>query len=259
MARRDVSGSPVIPAIDVARGRTTKPAGIGGLSDPSDPVEVALHHRGQGAERVLMRILDPWEDRDSFLPLLRRMANLGVPLWVTVDNGVPGSAGDLAELLDLGAEAVGVFTASAERPSMLHHTSGRFGRDRVLGVMKVRRAGQGGWNVATRGGGTPVDARVWAAMLADLGAGLILPHSLDREGTGRGFDLELIQAMTEAVDARVAASGGCGTPRHLEAALARGAANVLVNRMLHEGACSLGEVTRHVRAGHTIADFPAGR
>ncbi|WP_202638746.1 HisA/HisF-related TIM barrel protein [Bailinhaonella thermotolerans] len=240
--------SPVIPTIDVAGGRTTEPSGISGLDDPSDPVEVAARYREQGAEGIFLDILDPWEDAATFLPIVRRAAELGAPLWVTVHNGVARSVDDLALLLDLGAAAVGISTTSVERPSVLHDTSRRFGAGRVVGVMNVRRAGDR-WNVVVEGGETetPLDACTWAAMLADLGAGCILPNSLDQEGTGRGYDLDLVRAMTGAVSVPVVASGGCGTLDHLVEGLAAGATYVLTNKMLHNGSHSVAEATRHLR------------
>ncbi|MFC9970986.1 HisA/HisF-related TIM barrel protein [Spirillospora sp. NPDC127200] len=242
--------SPIIPTIDIADGRTLDPSGIPGLADPSDPVEIIRRYREQGATRVFIDVQDSWDRCAASLKVVDRARAHGVRLWVTVANGIAPSADALDRLYEAGADAVGLSTTSVERPSVLHDVAERSGSDRVLGVMNVQRVAADRWNVVIQGDDveTPLDAVTWAQMLADLGAGHILPNSLDQEGTGAGYDLDLVRAMAEAVPVPVIASGGCGTLQHLCEGLAAGAAYALTQKMLHDGSHTVAEAEDHVRA-----------
>ncbi|GAA2612905.1 HisA/HisF-related TIM barrel protein [Actinomadura fulvescens] len=242
--------SPIIPTIDISGGRTIEPAGIPGLADPSDPLGVIECYRGQGATRVFLDVQDSWTDSAASLEVIRQARTAGVSLWVTVANGLAPSIEELERLIELGVEAVGLSTTSVERPSVLHTAAQRFGADRVLGVMNVQRADDARWNVVIQGDETetPLDAVTWAQMLTDLGAGHILPNSLDQEGTGAGYDLDLVRAMVKAVHVPVIASGGCGTLEHLREGLANGATYVLTQKMLHDGSHTVDDADSYIRA-----------
>ncbi|MEV4252176.1 HisA/HisF-related TIM barrel protein [Spirillospora sp. NPDC049652] len=245
--------SPVIPTIDIAGGRAVQPAGIAGLDDPGDPLGIIRSYRAQGATRVFLDVQDAWADSAASLSVIRQARDTGLSLWVTVANGIVPSDKELESLFELGADAVGLSTTSVERPSTLHTAAQRFGTERVLGVMNVQGSGDGRWNVVIQGDEqeTPLDAVTWAQMLTDLGAGHILPNSLDREGTGAGYDLDLVSAMAAAVHVPVIASGGCGTLEHLREGLAGGAAYVLTQKMLHDGSHTVAEANSYVQAGHS--------
>ncbi len=240
----------IIPTIDIVGGRATAPSGIPGLVDPSDPAEIIRRYRAQGATRIFIDVQDSWERSAAGLEVVERARANDVRLWVTVANGIAPSADALERLYEAGADAVGLSTTSVERPSVLHDVVERYGSDRVLGVMNVQRTADGRWNVVIQGEDveTPLDAVTWARMLTDLGAGHILPNSLDQEGTGAGYDLDLVRTMTEAVPVPVIASGGCGTLRHLHEGLAAGAAYALTQKMLHDGSHTVSEAEAHVRA-----------
>ncbi|MFI0424181.1 HisA/HisF-related TIM barrel protein [Spongiactinospora sp. 9N601] len=256
-ARETPYASAIIPCIDVAGGRAVPPAGIGGLSDPADPAEIASVYAEAGADRIFVDAQEPWAEHETFLPLLKRMTDAGADLWVTVDNGFMPSLGAAEALLGAGAAAVGMSTTSVERPALLHTFAQRHGAERVIGVMNASRVGGDHWNIAVRGGGqaTDLDAVTWARMLADLGAGCLLVNSLDMEGTGRGYDIPLTRAVADAVPVPVIASGGCGTLEHLHDGLTEGHAQcVLVNKMAHSGDHTIGEMTDYLRR-----EGPAGR
>ncbi|WP_242907712.1 HisA/HisF-related TIM barrel protein [Actinomadura terrae] len=241
--------SPVIPTIDIVHGRTVEPSGIQGLADPTDPIEIISHYGRQGAQRVFLDVQDSWDEWAASADVIRRADEIDVSVWITVADGFVPSLAHLESLLELGADAVGLSTTSVERPSMLHTAVQRYGSSRVVGVMNVQRVGDGRWNVVIQGDETetPLDAITWARMLADFGASHILPNSLDQEGTGRGYDLELVRAMADAVSVPVIASGGCGTLEHLRDGLRSGAAYVLMQKMLHDGSYSVADANSYVR------------
>ncbi|TDB83002.1 imidazole glycerol phosphate synthase subunit HisF [Actinomadura sp. KC216] len=245
-------GSPVIPTIDIAQGRAMRPSKITDLDDPCDPVEISGRYRDQGVRRVFLDVQEPWEHSDASLAVVERVGDIGVAPWVTVANGVIPSVDAVGSLLDVGADAVGISTTSVERPSMLHTAAQRFGVEHFLGVMNVQRTGGGRWDIVIEGGRTPVpvDAVTWARMLTDLGAGFVLPNSIDQEGTGEGYDLDLVRSMAGAVSVPVIASGGCGTLRHLRDAIVSGADYVLTQRMLHDGIFSAAEADAYIHHGH---------
>lgn len=234
----------VIPCIDVAGGKATPPSGIAGLSDPSDAVEIASVYLRDDAGPIFVDVQEPWTNHETFLPLLKQLSESGGHFWVTVDNGYMPSVEAAETLLDGGAAAIGLSTTSVEHPSVLHTLAQRHGNERIVGVMNVARTAGGRWNVAIRGGDqeTELDALVWANMLVDLGAGRLLVNSLDQEGTGRGYDLEMTRAVAASVPVPVIASGGAGSVEHLYAGLTAGAArHALVNNLFHSGGVTLAE------------------
>ncbi|MEV0618791.1 HisA/HisF-related TIM barrel protein [Nonomuraea sp. NPDC050404] len=242
----------IIPCIDVAGGRASPSSGISELSDAADAVEIASFYLRDAGGPIFVDVQEPWTNHETFLPLIRALNETGGQFWVTVDNGYMPSADAAELLLKAGAAAVGLSTTSVEHPSVLHTLAQRQGPDRVLGVMNVARAGEGRWNVAIRGGGqgTDLDAVVWAKMLADLGAGHLLANSLDREGTGSGYDLEMTSAIATAVSVPVIASGGAGTVEHLyEGLTVGGARHALVNNLFHSGAATVGEAYEFLDKG----------
>lgn len=232
----------IIPCIDVAGGRATPPSGIPGLADPADAVEIASVYLRDGAGPIFVDVQEPWTEHETFLPLIQALSGTGGTFWVTVDNGYMPSIEAAESLLAAGAAAVGLSTTSVEHPSVLHTLVQRHGSGRVVGVMNVARAGDGRWNVAIRGGEqeTDLDAVVWAKMLADLGAGRLLANSLDQEGTGKGYDLEMTPAIASAVGVPVIASGGAGAVEHLYEGLTTGGArHALVNNLFHSGQATM--------------------
>ncbi|WP_327391140.1 HisA/HisF-related TIM barrel protein [Streptomyces microflavus] len=242
--------SPVVPVIDVSKGLSVTPAAIGHLVDPQDPVALVEHYRDSGAKRIFVDILDSWQDTPAVLDLVARLARVSTGLWVSVENGSLPSLREADLLLGAGADAVSVSTSAFDRPSLIKSLADRHGPERVVGVLNVRRSGPETWLVCVDGGSrrTPLDAVVWARMLADLGAGYILPNSLDGEGGGTGYDMDLIRAMSCAVDVPVVASGGCGSAEHIHDALSlAGAKYAIVNKVVHSGRLSLSDALGHLR------------
>ncbi|MFT4647559.1 MAG: cyclase [Planctomycetota bacterium] len=231
--------SRIIPCLDVKDGRVVKGVRFQDLRDAGDPVERALAYVQQGAdELVLLDVSATPEGRGNAIETVRAVRRvLTIPL--TVGGGVHSVAA-AEELLNAGADKVAVNTAAVERPRLLRDLAQRFGSQCVvLAVDAARPQGNSctGWQVVTRSGTQRLGLPVldWVRDAVDLGAGEILLTSFDRDGTGDGYDLELVRAVADAVTVPVIASGGARTARHLEAALNAGASAVLAATILHDG------------------------
>jgi imidazoleglycerol phosphate synthase cyclase subunit len=225
----------VIPCLDVANGRVVKGIKFQGLRDSGDPVELAAAYADQDAdELVVLDVAATPEARGHHLEVIRAVRRV-LPLPLTVGGGVRAAA-DAEALLEAGADKVAVNTAAVKRPDLLAELAARFGSQcTILALDAARR--NGGWEVVIRSGRdhTGDDAVEWAARATGLGAGEILLTSWDRDGTGIGYDLELIAAIREAVTVPIIASGGASGPEHMVAALSAGADAVLAATIFHDG------------------------
>jgi len=244
----------VIPCLDVKAGRVVKGVRFENLTDQGDPAEAALRYAEQGADEIVfLDITAAPESRDTDLDWVRRTAEqVFIPL--TVGGGVR-SEEDARRLLLAGADKVGINSAAVADPDLLRRLARRFGSQCVVLSVDARRRPDGsGWEVVTQGGrkATGLDALSWIREGVARGAGEILLTSIDRDGTKDGYDLDLLAAVTSAVDVPVIASGGAGTPEHLAAGLAAGAAAVLAASIFHQGTYTVGEVKERLAA----AGFP---
>lgn len=225
----------VIPCLDVKDGRVVKGIRFQGLRDAGDPVELAAAYADQGAdELVILDVSATPEGRGHALEVVRAVREV-LPLPLTVGGGVRRTA-DAEALLDAGADKVASNTAAVDRPDLLDELAHRFGRQCTILALDAARRGDG-WEVVVRSGRdrTGRDAIGWAVEAVDRGAGEILLTSWDRDGTGDGYDLELLSAMRRAVPVPVIASGGADGPKHMAAALRAGADAVLAATIFHDG------------------------
>ncbi len=203
----------VIPCLDVDAGRVVKGVRFQELRDAGDPVQLAAHYDREGAdELVFLDITATLEDREATLDVVSRTAEeVFIPL--TVGGGVQ-TDDDVHALLRAGADKVSVNSAAVRDPSLLSRCADRFGTQCMVVAIDAKRR-EGGWDVFVDAGRTPTDrdAVEWAAeATARHGAGEVLLTSMDRDGTGEGYDLELLRAIAGAVAVPVVASGGAGTP-----------------------------------------------
>jgi imidazole glycerol-phosphate synthase subunit HisF len=252
----------VIPCLDVAAGRVVKGINFRDLRDAGDPAELAAAYDAEGADELTF--LDVTASsagrQTSYQAVSRTAEQVSIPL--TVGGGVR-SVDDVDRLLRAGADKVSLNTAAIARPELLAEATRRFGRQCIVLSVDARRAVKGdgeagggsGFEVTTHGGrrGTGIDAVDWARRGARLGAGEILLNSMDADGTGRGFDLELIRAVRRAVDVPVVASGGAGALADFAPAVEAGADAVLAASVFHFGKLRIAEVKQALRAaGHTV-------
>src|SRR3984885_5978478 len=216
----------VIPCLDIKDGRVVKGVNFVGLRDAGDPVEQAIIYDAAGADELcFLDITASVEARGTLLDIVRRTAEVCfMPL--TVGGGVR-TLDDIRALLLAGADKVSIMTAAVHDRDFVRRAAEKFGSQCVVVAVDAKQAGPGRWEVFTHGGRRPtgIDAVAWCRHVAELGAGEILLTSMDRDGTGRGFDVDLLRAVGAAVRLPVIASGGVGTLQHfVEGAEAGGTA-----------------------------------
>lgn len=235
----------VIPCLDVADGRVVKGVNFKGLRDMGDPVELAANYAAQGADEItFLDVTASVENRGTTYEMVQRAAEqVFVPL--TVGGGVR-SVDDVAQLLAVGADKVGINSAAIARPAVLNEISDRFGNQVIVLSLDVTRSSKtpSGFVVTTHGGRTltDIDAVAWAQEASERGAGELLVNSIDADGTKAGFDLELVALMREATDVPVIASGGAGELADFAPAIEAGADAVLAASVFHSGQLSVAEV-----------------
>jgi imidazole glycerol-phosphate synthase subunit HisF len=246
----------LIPCLDVKDGRVVKGVRFVALRDAGDPVEAALAYDAQGAdELVFLDITASHEERATMLDVVRRTAE-GIYMPLTVGGGVR-SLGDIRTLLRAGADKVSLNTAALERPALVEEAAHAFGSQCIvvaIDAKAARGAAEGepsgrSWEVYTHGGRRPAgrDALEWAREVERLGGGEILLTSMDRDGTGSGYDLALTRAVSEAVSIPVIASGGVGRLEHLREGLVEGRADAaLVASLFHFGRHTIAEAKHYL-------------
>lgn len=250
----------VIPCLDVDAGRVVKGSNFVDLNDAGDPIELAVRYDEEGADEIVFLDITATSDaRDSAVELARRAAdNVFVPF--TVGGGVR-KFDDAQAILDAGADKVAVNSAAVKDPELIEKIRGVLaGEVLVVAIDAKHREADDGWDVYTAGGriNSGRDAVEWAREAEQRGAGEILLTSIDADGTKQGYDLELTEAISNAVGIPVIASGGAGGVQHMVEAFEAGASAVLAASIFHFRELSIGEVKRQLlEAGIDIRPFGA--
>ena len=243
----------IIPCLDVKEGRVVKGVNFVGLRDAGDPVEQAKIYDQAGADELcFLDISASAEGKETMYDVISRTAeNVFLPL--TVGGGV-SEVSDYQRLLACGADKVSVNSAALRNPQLIADAAQRFGAQCVVVAIDVKTV-DSVWKVFSHGGRreTEWQALDWAREVARLGAGEILLTSMDRDGTGAGFDLELLQAMRKTISLPIVASGGVGELQHLVDGAKNGANAVLAASIFHFGTHSIPEAKQYmVDAGISV-------
>ncbi len=246
----------VIPCLDVAGGRVVKGVNFLNLQDAGDPVELAAKYAEQGADELtFLDVTATVDGRATTYDVVRRTAEqVFVPL--TVGGGVR-EVDDVAKLLAVGADKVGINSGAIARPEVIGEIADRFGAQVLVLSLDVRRSDKqpSGFVVTTHGGKheSDLDALAWCKEAVDRGAGELLVNSMDADGTQNGFDLELISQVRAIADVPVIASGGAGELEHFPPAVSAGADAVLAASVFHYGKFTVGDVKQALHsAGHEV-------
>ncbi|MCW5828622.1 MAG: imidazole glycerol phosphate synthase subunit HisF [Deltaproteobacteria bacterium] len=242
----------IIPCLDVKDGRVVKGVNFVNLRDAGDPVEIARAYNDQRADELcFLDITASHEARDIMLDVVRRTAET-VFMPLTVGGGVR-TIEDIRKLLEAGADKVSINTAAVDRPALVEEAALAFGSQAIVVAVDARRVTDSDaprWEVFTHGGRreTGLDAVTWAWEMARRGAGEILLTSMDRDGTGEGYDIGLTRAVVKAVPVPVIASGGVGKVEHFYEGLAEaGADGALAAGVFHFGQLTIGQVRAYLR------------
>ena len=237
----------IIPCLDVNDGRVVKGINFVELKDAGDPVEIAKSYNEQGADELtFLDITASSDGRGLLFDIIEKVANqIFIPL--TVGGGVRNCE-DIRNLLNSGADKVGINTSAILNPNFVSESSSRFGSQAIVVAIDAKKVDDH-YEVFTHGGrnATGIDAIMWAKKMADYGAGELLITSMDRDGTKSGFDNNLMKSISKSVDIPIIASGGVGTLKHLVDGVKDGEADaVLAASIFHYGEYSIQEAKNYM-------------
>ncbi len=240
----------IIPCLDVKDGRLVKGVNFVDLRDVGDPATNAAAYDQAGAdELVFLDITATIENRDTMIDAVKRtVAAISMPL--TVGGGIR-TVDDIQRMLDVGVSKVSINTAAVRNPDIVAQAAEKFGSEKITVAIDTRTSDNlpSGFEVMVRGGaeGAGIDAVAWARQVESLGAGAILPTSMDADGTLAGYDIPMTRAIADAVSLPVIASGGAGTLEHLREAIVEGHADaVLVASIAHFGTYTIGQMKAYL-------------
>ena len=242
----------VIPCLDVKDGRVVKGTNFVKLRDAGDPVEIAKAYDAAGADELcFLDITASHEDRSIIFDVVRETAEqCFMPL--TVGGGVK-AVEDIRKLLLAGADKISINTSAVKNPELIKQASEKFGSQCIVVAIDAKTVSgpeePARWEIFTHGGreATGIDAIEFAKKIVALGAGEILLTSMDRDGTGEGFNLPLTRAIADAISVPVIASGGVGTLDHLVDGIKEGhATGVLAASIFHFGTFTIEQAKRHM-------------
>ena len=237
----------IIPCLDVNDGRVVKGINFVELKDAGDPVEIARSYNEQGADELtFLDITASSDNRGLLFDIIEKVANqIFIPL--TVGGGVRNCE-DIRNLLNVGADKVGINTSAILNPNFVSESSSRFGSQAIVVAIDAKKIDDH-YEVFTHGGrnATGINAIEWAKKMADFGAGELLITSMDRDGTKKGFDNNLMKSISDVVDIPIIASGGAGSLKHLVDGIKEGEADaVLAASIFHYGEYSIKEAKKYM-------------
>ncbi len=242
----------LIARLDVKGENLIKGVHLEGLRVIGAPQEYAKKYYEQGADELIyMDIVASLYGRSNLLDIVRRTAH-DVFIPMTVGGGIR-TVDDVASLLRAGADKVAINTAAVKRPDLIREVARKFGSQCMVLSIEAKRQEHGKWEIYTDCGRerSGIDALEWATRGVNSGAGEILLTSIDQEGTRKGFDIELVAAISNAVSVPIIVSGGYGQPEHLNQVVKAGADAVAIADALHYDRVTIGHV-RHIAHSFNI-------
>ena len=240
-----------MPCLDMKEGRVVKGIHFVDLKDAGDPVENAAFYEKEGADELAMLdIAATVENRKTRLEWVKNVSSI-IHIPLTVGGGI-STLEDIESVLKAGADKVSMNSAAVKNPDLIRQAAQRFGQEKVTVAIDARRNKKmaSGFELVVSGGTQPVgkDAVAWAKQCQELGAGAILPTSMDGDGTQTGYDLEFTKAISDAVNLPVIASGGAGKLEHFYEGVIHGGAQILLAAsVFHYRLLKIKEVKEYLR------------
>ena len=241
----------IMPCLDMKDGRVVKGVHFVDLREAGDPVENAAFYQKEGADELAMLdIAATLENRKTRLTWVEKVAAvINIPL--TVGGGI-STLEDIELVLGAGASKVSMNSAAVKNPALINEAAKKFGPDKITVAVDAKRntAMPSGFELVVSGGTKPVgkDAIAWAKECEQRGAGVILPTSMDGDGTKAGYDIEFTRAISSGVKAPVVASGGAGKREDFYEAVVKGGASILLAAsVFHFRLLSIQEVKNYLR------------
>jgi imidazole glycerol-phosphate synthase subunit HisF len=241
----------IMPCLDMKNGRVVKGIHFTDLRDAGDPAGNASFYQQEGADELAMLdIAATVENRKTRIEWVRNVASV-ISMPLTVGGGV-AELGDIEQLLEAGADKVSINSAAVKQPDLISEAAKKYGSDCITIAIDARRnkTMQSGFELVVSGGTKPVgkDAVEWAKQCEELGAGVILPTSMDGDGTQAGYDLEFTRSISDAVKLPVIASGGAGKLQDFSDAVLQGKAGILLAAsVFHFRVLSIRQVKEYLR------------
>jgi len=241
----------IMPCLDMKEGRVVKGIHFVNLKEAGDPVENATFYEKEGADELAMLdIAATVENRKTRLEWVNNVSSV-IDIPLTVGGGI-STLEDIELVLNAGADKVSMNSAAVKNPDLIRQAAQRFGQNKITVAIDARRNKKmaSGFELVVSGGTQPVgkDAVDWAKQCQELGAGAILPTSMDGDGTQAGYDLEFTKAISDAVNLPVIASGGAGKLEHFYEGVIRGGAQILLAAsVFHYRLFKIREVKEYLR------------
>ena len=239
----------IIPCLDVKDGKVVKGVHFEDVKIAGDVIENASFYNKEGAdELVFLDISATIEGRKTMVDLVKKVAKV-VSIPFIVGGGIRNLE-DIEELLEGGVNKVSINTAVVKNPSLIKTASEKFGSEAIIVAIDAKKVEEGTWGVYIESGRTPtgLDAIEWAKKVESLGAGALLPTSIDMDGTKEGYDIGLTRSIKEAVEIPVIASGGAGTLEHIYEVLTEGKADAaLCASIFHYREYSIKEAKEYLK------------
>ena len=240
----------IIPCLDTKEGRLVKGTNFVDVKEVGNPAEYAKAYCEAGADEIVfLDIAATFEGRRTRMEAVKRTVRAcSIPL--TVGGGIR-TIDDIQEMLDVGVSKISINSAAVKNPRIVEEAAKKFGSDKITVAIDTRRSDKfpSGFEVVVSGGtqGARIDAIEWALQVESLGAGVILPTSMDTDGMQTGYDLPMTRAIADAVNLPVIASGGAGSLEDLYDGIAEGhATSLLVASIVHFGIFTIRQIKEYL-------------